>query len=302
MATGSEAQGAAVLGMEAYSPAEIEEKVEKLGVKKATMPFLPSFMLSVVAGGSIGLGGMFFLIVMADPALSFAVQKVLGGVVFSLGLSLVMIAGAELFTGNCLIVMAAANRQITPMQVVRNWVIVWVGNAVGALGLVFLIYMSHHTEQSGGVIATATLKLAVAKVSPDAVTIFFKGIMCNLLVCLAVWLAYAGRTVTDKIVAMILPVSAFVAGGFEHCIANLYFLPLALLLKATGHVPAGLDVSVITFGSVAHNLAFATLGNIVGGSVFVGGIYWLIYRKGLGGLHPLPERAAVGKLRSVANS
>ncbi|MGQ9372007.1 formate/nitrite transporter family protein, partial [Azospirillum sp. A39] len=292
MATGPN-QDTVVLGMEAYSPAEIQEKVEKLGVKKATMPFLPSFMLSIVAGGSIGLGGMFFLIVLADPTLSFAVQKVLGGVVFSLGLSLVMIGGAELFTGNCLIVMARANGQITTAQVLRNWITVWIGNAVGAMGLVFLIFMSHHPDLGNGAIAGATLKLALAKTAPDSVTIFFKGIMCNLLVCLAVWLAYAGRSVADKILAMTLPVAAFVAAGFEHCIANLYFLPLALLLKFTGHVPEGIDVAALTVNGVLHNLLFATLGNIVGGSVFVGGIYWLIYRKGLGGLHPLPERTPV---------
>lgn len=291
MATDPASQSNSVLGMEAYSPAEIEEKVEKLGVKKATMPFLPSFMLSVVAGGSIGLGGMFFVIVLADPALSFAVQRVLGGVVFSLGLSLVMIGGAELFTGNCLIVVARANGQITTAQVLRNWATVWIGNAVGAIGLAFLIFLAHHPDLNNGAVGAAVLKLAIGKIAPDALTIFFKGILCNLLVCLAVWLAYAGRTVTDKIVAMTLPVAAFVAAGFEHCIANLYFLPLALLLKVTGHVPAGLDVSSITAGGVLHNLLFATLGNIVGGSVFVGGVYWLIYRKGLGGLTPLPSRA-----------
>ncbi|PWC36078.1 formate/nitrite transporter family protein [Azospirillum sp. TSO35-2] len=290
MATDPASKDTPLLGMDAYSPAEIQDKVEKLGVKKATMPFLPEFMLAVVAGGGIGIGGMFFVIVLADPALSFAVQRVLGGLVFSLGLSLVMVGGAELFTGNCLIVMARANGQISTAQVLRNWATVWIGNAVGALGLVFLIFMSHHTELNNGGVGAAVLKLAIGKIAPDAVTIFFKGIMCNLLVCLAVWLAYAGRTVTDKIVALTLPVAAFVAAGFEHCIANLYFLPLAYVLKVTGHVPAGLDVSTITAGGVLHNLLFATLGNIVGGSVFVGGIYWLIYRKGMGGLTPLPSR------------
>lgn len=293
MATDPASKDSMVLGMDAYSPAEIQDKVEKLGVKKATMPFLPSFMLAVVAGGGIGLGGMFFVIVLADPALSFAVQRLLGGLVFSLGLSLVMVGGAELFTGNCLIVMARANGQISTAQVLRNWATIWIGNAVGALGLVFLIFMSHHAEMNNGAVGGAVLKLAIGKIAPDAVTIFFKGIMCNLLVCLAVWLAYAGRTVTDKIVALTLPVAAFVAAGFEHCIANLYFLPLAYVLKITGHVPAGMDVSMITAGGILHNLLFATLGNIVGGSVFVGGVYWLIYRKGLGGLTPLPSRKAM---------
>lgn len=289
MASGNSSQNP-ISGLDCYSPAEIQEKVEQLGVKKATMPFLPSFVLAVVAGGSIGLGGMYFCIVLADPSLSFALQRVLGGLVFTLGLALVVVAGAELFTGNCLIVMARANGQISTAQVVRNWTIVWIGNAVGALGLVALIYLSHHPDLNNGAVGDAVVALAAGKVASSAGVIFFKGILCNILVCLAVWLAYAGRSVADKIIAMVLPVSAFVAAGFEHCIANLYFLPLALLLKETGHLAAGVDMSVLTFGSVVHNLVFATLGNIVGGSVFVGGVYWLIYRKGLGGLHPLPAK------------
>lgn len=276
-----------IFGSDAYSPAEIQDKVEKLGVKKARMPFLPELTLSVVAGGSIGLGGMFFCIVLGDPALGFAAQRVLGGIVFALGLALVMIAGAELFTGNCLIVMAWANRQISTAEVLKNWSIVWVGNLIGALGLVFLLYMAHFADLNGGNVGLGMLKLAIGKMSPDAVTIFFKGIMCNILVCLAVWLAYAGRTVSDKMLGMLLPVAAFVAAGFEHCIANMLFLPFAWVLVQTGHVPAGLDVSVITLPNIVHNLIPATLGNIVGGAGFVGVVYWLIYRKSLGGLTPL---------------
>jgi formate/nitrite transporter len=277
-----------IFGSDAYSPAEIQDKVEKLGVKKARMPFVPEFMLSVVAGGSIGLGGMFFCIVLADAQISFAIQRVLGGVVFCLGLALVMIAGAELFTGNCLIVMAWANRQIRTIEVLRNWTIVWFGNLVGALGLIFLLYMSHHYDLGNGAVGAAVVKLAISKIQPDAVTIFFKGVMCNVLVCLGCWLAYAGRSVADKMAGMILPVAAFVAAGFEHCVANMYFLPFAWLLAQTGHVPAGVDVSVLTIPGIVHNLIPATLGNIVGGGVFVGFIYWVIYRKSLGGITPLP--------------
>jgi formate/nitrite transporter len=282
-----------LFGSLAYSPAEIQDKVEKIGVKKARMPFLASFMLSVVAGGSIGLGGMFFCIVLADPALGFAIQRVLGGVVFSLGLALVMIGGAELFTGNCLIVMAWMNRQIRTSEVVANWTTVWLGNLVGALGLVFMVYMAHHADLGGGLVGAAVLKLAVSKITPDFVTIFFKGILCNVLVCLGVWLAYAGRSVADKMAGMVLPVACFVAAGFEHCVANMYFLPLAWLLSVTGQVPAGLDVSAITLAGIVHNLIPATLGNIVGGAGFVGFVYWAIYRKCLGGLSPLPATAAV---------
>ena len=277
-----------MFGSDAYSPAEIQDKVEKLGVKKAHSPFLPEFMLSVVAGGSIGLGGMFFIIVLADPTLGFAFQRLLGGMVFTLGLALVMIGGAELFTGNCLIVMAWWNRQISTGEVFRNWTTVWVGNLVGALGLVFLLFMSHFADLNNGEAGKAILKLAMGKMAPDMVTIFFKGILCNVLVCLGVWLAYAGRSVSDKMAGMLLPVSAFVAAGFEHCVANMFFLPMAWVLVETGHVPAGMDVSAITALGIVHNLIPATLGNIVGGGGFVGFVYWVIYRKGLGGLTPLP--------------
>ena len=271
-----------VFNSNAYSPAEIKEAVEKVGVKKARLPALASFMLAIVAGGSIGLGALYYTVVASDAELSYATVRVLGGLVFSLGLALVIVAGAELFTGNNLIVMAWASRKVTTGEMLRNWLIVYLGNLVGALGLVVLVLLSHHLDMNGGRIGLTILNTAVAKISPDVVTLFFKGILCNLLVCLGVWLAYAGRSVTDKIVGLILPVSAFVAAGFEHCIANMYFLPMAWLLTETGKTPAGFDTSVITIGGIIHNLVPVTLGNIVGGSGFVGFAYWLIYRKGFG--------------------
>ncbi|TBW40320.1 formate/nitrite transporter family protein [Siculibacillus lacustris] len=289
MAEKDASQKSEMFGSDAYSPAEIQEKVEKLGVKKARMPFLASFMLAVVAGGSIALGGMFFVIILADATLGFAFQRLFGGIVFALGLALVMIGGAELFTGNCLIVMAWINRQIRTGEVLRNWTVIWLGNLVGALAMVVMVFMAHHTEMNGGAVGAAVLKLAISKITPDTVTIFFKGILCNILVCLGVWLAYAGRSVADKMAGMVLPVAAFVAAGFEHCVANMYFLPLAYVLVETGHVPAGLDVSAITLSGIVHNLIPATLGNIVGGAGGVGLVYWIIYRKALGGLHPLPN-------------
>ncbi|WP_026784568.1 formate/nitrite transporter family protein [Pleomorphomonas koreensis] len=287
MADNSPGQANSILGLDAYAPAEIQDKVEKLGVKKARMPALASAALAVIAGGSIGLGALFFGIVLADPTLGFAAQRLLGGLVFTLGLALVMIGGAELFTGNCLIVMAWANRQLSTGEVLRNWTIIWLGNLVGALGLVFLVVMAHTSGLNGDGFGTGMIKLAVGKVGPDAVTIFFKGVLCNILVCLAVWLSYAGRSVTDKLFGMVLPVTAFIAAGFEHCVANMFILPYAWVLIHTGHAPEGVDVSLLTFGAIVHNIIPATLGNIVGGAGFVGGIYWLVYRKALGGLTPL---------------
>jgi formate/nitrite transporter len=268
-----------IFNFNAYGPAEIQEAIETVGVKKANMPFLPSFMLAVIAGGSIGFGALYYTIVASDADLSFATIRVVGGLVFSLGLALVLVGGAELFTGNNLIVMAWASGKVSTREMLRNWVIVYCGNLVGSLGLVVLVLFSHHLDMNGGRIGLSILNTAVAKISPDMVTLFFKGILCNVLVCLAVWLAYAGRSVTDKIIGLILPISAFVAAGFEHCIANMYFLPLAWLLTATGKVPAGFDASLITIPGIIHNLVPVTLGNIVGGAGLVGFVYWTIYRK-----------------------
>src|SRR4051812_23369237 len=271
-----------IFSLNAYSPAEIKEAVEKVGVKKTNLPFLASFMLAVIAGGSIGLGALYYTVIVSDAGLSFAAARVMGGVAFSLGLAIVLVGGAELFTGNNLIVMAWASGRVTTTEMLRNWVVVYFGNLIGALGLVVLVFFSHHLDMNGGRVGQSILNTAVAKIQPDAVTLFFKGVLCNLLVCLAVWLAYAGRSVTDKIVALVLPVSAFIAAGFEHCVANMYFLPLAWLMKQTGYVPSGFDASAITMTGIVHNLVPVTLGNIVGGAGLVGAMYWTIYRATFG--------------------
>jgi formate/nitrite transporter len=270
-----------IFNFNAYGPAEIQEAIETVGVKKANMPFLPSFMLAVVAGGSIGFGALYYTLVASDADLSFATIRVVGGLVFSLGLALVLVGGAELFTGNNLIIMAWASGKVSTREMLRNWVIVYCGNLAGSLGLVVLVFFSHHLDMNSGRIGLSILNTALAKISPDVVTLFVKGILCNVLVCLAVWLAYAGRSVNDKIVGLILPISAFVAAGFEHCIANMYFLPLAWLQVEIGKVPAGFDASLITIPGIIHNLVPVTLGNIVGGAGLVGFVYWTIYRKGV---------------------
>jgi formate transporter len=271
-----------IFNLSAYSPAEIKEAIEKVGVKKTNLPFLASLMLAVIAGGSIGLGALYYTVIVSDTGLSFAAARVMGGVAFSLGLAIVLVGGAELFTGNNLIVMAWASGHVSTKEMLRNWVVVYFGNLIGAVGLVVLVFLSHHLEMNGGRVGLSILSTAVAKIQPDAVTLFFKGVLCNLLVCLAVWLAYAGRSVTDKIVALVFPVSAFIAAGFEHCVANMYFLPLAWLMVRTGNVPADFDASVITMTGITHNLVPVTLGNIVGGAGLVGAMYWMIYRAAFG--------------------
>jgi len=271
-----------IFNLNAYSPAEIKEAVEKVGVKKTNLPFLASLMLAVIAGGSIGLGALYYTIIVSDPGLSFATARVMGGLAFSLGLVIVLVGGAELFTGNNLIVMAWASGTVSTREMLRNWVVVYFGNLIGAVGLVILVFLSHHLDMNGGRIGLSILNTAAAKIQPDAVTLFFKGVLCNLLVCLAVWLAYAGRSVTDKVVALVFPVSAFIAAGFDHCVANMYFLPLAWLMTQTGHVPPDFDASAITMTGIVHNLVPVTLGNIVGGAGLVGAMYWTIYRSAFG--------------------
>jgi len=271
-----------IFNLNAYSPAEIKEAVEKVGVKKTNLPFLASLMLAVIAGGSIGLGALYYTIIVSDPGLSFATARVMGGLAFSLGLVIVLVGGAELFTGNNLIVMAWASGNVSTREMLRNWVVVYCGNLVGAVGLVVLVFLSHHLDMNGGRVGLSILSTAAAKIQPDAVTLFFKGVLCNLLVCLAVWLAYAGRSVTDKVVALVFPVSAFIAAGFEHCVANMYFLPLAWLMTQAGHVPPDFDASAITMTGIIHNLVPVTLGNIVGGAGLVGAMYWTIYRTAFG--------------------
>ncbi len=266
-----------IFGFDAFSPKEIAARVETMGVAKTRLPLLSLIMLSVLAGAFIGLGALYFTLVKSDPSLGFASRQLLGGVTFALGLILVVVAGAELFTGNNLLAMAWADGKISTRDLLRNWLIVCTGNFVGAAGLALLVFLSGHTDMNNGAIAQEYVRIAVAKVTMPFWTAFFKGILCNILVCMAVWMALAGRSVVDKAVAIVFPVSAFVAAGFEHSIANMYFIPLAMLLQDFGGVGAG--ATVVTWGGFFSNLIPVILGNIMGGSVLVGLVYYVIYRR-----------------------
>jgi len=266
---------AEMYGFDCYSPSEIAERVESVGVRKANLPLLPMFALGVLAGGFIGLGAMFATLVFSDSSLSFAVGRILGGLVFSLGLILVVLAGAELFTGNNLLVMACVSGKISLTKFLSNLAVVYVANFVGALGLAALVAVSGHPTMNGGAIRDTVTSIAQAKVSLTVGDAFFKGVLCNLLVCLAVWIAMAGRTVTDRVVAIVFPITAFVAAGFEHSIANMYFIPLGMML--------GAKVSVT---DMLGNLLPVTLGNLVGGAVMVGLVYHTIYRREHSGTEP----------------
>lgn len=263
-----------IFGSDAFSPKEIAARVEEIGVTKARLPFLSMLMLSILAGAFIGLGALYFVIVKSDPTLGFAARQILGGAVFSLGLILVVVAGAELFTGNNLLAMAWADGKISTLDVLRNWAIVCCGNFIGAAGLALLVYLSRHAEMNNGAIAQEYLSIAAAKAAMPFWTAFFKGVMCNVLVCMAVWMAFAGRSVVDKVVSIIFPISAFVAAGFEHSVANMYFFPLAMLLQVDGAT-----ADAITWADFFRNMLPVIMGNIIGGSVLVGLVYHIIYRR-----------------------
>jgi formate transporter len=268
-----------IFGFDAYSPKEIAERVETIGVAKARLPLMSQVTLGVLAGGFIGLGALYFTLVTSDSTLSFAVSRLLGGLTFSLGLILVVVAGAELFTGNNLLVMAWASRRITTAELIRNWVIVYLANLVGAFGLVLLVLWSQHWHTNNESVGINAVKIAAAKATLPFWEAFFKGILCNILVCLAVWLALAGRSVVDKVVAIIFPISGFVAAGFEHSVANMYFIPLGILLKDRLRFTGAEGLSWLGLWT---NLLPVTVGNVVGGSLMVALIYFFIYRRGAG--------------------
>lgn len=258
-------------GLDAYQPAQIIARVEAAAATKAGLPAAKTFMLALLAGAFIAFGSMLYTVAMTDHGLGFGPARLLGGLVFSIGLILVIVAGAELFTGNNLIVMACADGQITLGALLKNWVIVFVGNVAGSLAMAVLIVMSGTLNMADGLVAETAIGIAEAKVALPVMESFIRGLLCNALVCLAVWLCFAARSVTDKVLAIVFPVTAFVALGFEHSIANAYLIPVGFLAGATN----------ISFVSFAESMLFVTLGNVVGGSLFVGLIYWVIYGRHL---------------------
>ena len=265
-----------VFGSDAYSPKEIAARIETVGVNKARMAWLPMCMLGVLAGAFIGLGALFFVLVRSDATLSFAISQVLGGLVFCLGLLLVVVAGAELFTGNNLIAMAWADGQVSTAEVLRNWFWVCLANFVGAFVLALLVALSGHVQLNGAQVGQTVFRIALAKQNLSLEQAFVRGVLCNVLVCLAVWMAMGGRSVIDKAVAIVFPITAFVASGFEHSIANMYFFSLTLILQQLDPVTWGQSITV---GGMLGNLMAVIAGNLIGGSVLVGLVYFVIYRQ-----------------------
>ena len=276
--------------LDALLPPEIAAKAADLGARKASMDALTMLGLAVLAGAFIALGAAFSTTAVAGAAgeLPYGVTRLLAGLVFCLGLILVVVAGAELFTGNNLIVMAWAERRISLRRVLRNWAIVYAGNLVGALGTVAIVFASKQYEAGEGSVGTSALTIAQAKSDLGLVEAVALGALCNALVCLAIWLTYSARSVTDKILAIVFPITAFVALGFEHSVANMYFLPTGVLIReggsdsfwaASGSSPA--DFPDVTWGqAVVDNLIPVTAGNVIGGSLMVGLAYWAVYLRG----------------------
>lgn len=256
---------------DAYPPQEIARKVERLGVAKAHADVLTVLVLAVLAGAFISLGALFFTVVVTESGLGFGPTRLLGGICFCLGLILVVVAGAELFTGNNLIAMAWASGLISTPEVMRNWLLAYAGNVTGCLGTVLLVVWADVGSLGDGAVGETAVRIARAKTDLPFAEAFTRGILCNALVCLAVWLAIGARSVTDKILAILFPISAFVAVGFEHSIANWFMLPFGLAVETGGVVPID--------GFVTNILA-VTAGNVIGGTLLVAGVYWLAYLRG----------------------
>jgi formate/nitrite transporter len=265
------------LSFDAYAPQVIAERVEALGVSKARLPLLSMATLGVLAGGFIGLGALYFTLVVSDRALSFAPSRLLGGVAFSLGLILVVVAGAELFTGNNLLVMAWAARRISTAEILRALAVIYVANFVGSIGLVVLVLLSGEWRLGGDAVGRQAVTIAAAKTGLPFWEALFRGVLCNVLVCLGIWLAQAGRSVVDKVVAIVFPISAFVAAGFEHSVANMYFIPLGILLRGRVDTSGIAQLDTLTWLGLVRNLVPVTAGNLLGGGVMVALVYYMVY-------------------------
>ncbi len=270
------------INTDAYPPPAVAQKAEAVGVTKGGLNTLSTILLGILAGVFIGLGAMFCTVVTTDVGLGFGLTKLLGGVSFCLGLILVVVAGAELFTGNCLIMMSWMSGRISLARLLRNWGLVYFANLLGALSLVGLMFYTYQWAFNGYGVGANALLIANAKVNLSFGSALARGILCNVLVCLAVWLCFSARTVTGKILSIIFPITAFVAAGFEHSIANMYFIPMGMLMAGQSAVLGAAGVTAdgianLSWSGFAGNLIPVTIGNIIGGGILVGAVYWLAY-------------------------
>ena len=287
-------------GLDGLPPPQMARRAEDVGVAKAGMSTVNTFVLGILAGAFIAMGAIFATTVTAGTTdLPYGVTRLLAGLAFSLGLILVVVAGAELFTGNNLIVMAWAGRRVSTMRLLRNWAIVYGGNFVGAIATAGILYLGKQYEFGKGAVGEQAVAIATAKTNLGFVQAIALAALCNALVCLAVWLCYSARTTTDKVLSIVPPIAAFVAAGFEHSVANMFFIPMGLFVKANDSFmvahpgPAGVD-HLTWERFVGANLLPVTIGNVIGGAVMVGAFYWFVYlrrsRQEVESAAPTPER------------
>lgn len=277
--------------IETLLPPEMALACEAAGVIKAGRNWISLIVLGLLAGAFISFGALFMTVVLTGSnELPWGSARLLAGLVFSLGLVLVIVGGAELFTGDALMVVACASKRITLGALLRAWSLVYIGNIGGAIGTAFMIFFAGHYQFADGAVGRTALAIASTKAALPTIQLFFLAVLCNVLVCLAVWMSFGGRALVDKVVVIVPPIAAFVAAGFEHSIANLYFLPYGLMIKAWGGsefwVAIGqgaVDYSTLTVSNALHNIVVSTIGNLVGGSLLVGAVYWFVYlRRGAG--------------------
>jgi formate transporter len=283
---------------EAILPPAMAIRAEDAGVRRASMDPLTVLVLSVLGGAFVAFGAVFattvsagsIAVTSADGSAAFAaslpygIVRLLIGLVFCVGLILVIVGGAELFTGNNLIVMAWASGKVTSRAVLLNWLIVFVGNFAGAIAIAALMFTTTQYTFGAGSVGLAALSTAHSKAALPFLPALTLGIMCNALVCLTVWMCYAARTTMDRVITIVAPITAFAAAGFEHCVANMYFIPIGLFIKAGApdsfwksiHRSPG-DFPALTWNNLFCNLVPVTIGNIIGGSIMVGAVYWFLY-------------------------
>jgi len=271
------------LSFDDYSPAEMEKRVEAACRSKAKLSLLSLLMLALLAGIFIAIGAEFYTLVVFDSSLSTGLTRVLGGIAFSSGLILVLVAGAELFTGNCLIMMGFASKAVSYKHLLKNWGLCYAGNFAGSMIIVFLMYFTNQWKMGNYMLGAKAVLIAADKVNLTFLEAFSRGIMCNILVCLAVWLCFSARSVISKVAAIVFPITAFVASGFEHSIANMYFIPMGILLKQNDAVlnviyqtDPSASLGRLNVEGFLWNILPVTAGNIIGGAIMVGLVYWLI--------------------------
>ncbi len=284
-----ETRPTALAGIEGRLPPEIAAKAEADGVAKAGQDGITLLTLGVLGGAFIAFGAVFSNVALtgAEGAMPFGLARVVAGLVFALGLALVLLGGAQIFTGDVLMVMAWASGKLGLARVLRAWALVWVGNLAGAVGTALLVFLADHHMFGGGQVGLTALRTAEAKAALPFGRAFLLGMLCNTLVCMAVWLSLSSRLPAHRMIVVILPIAAFVAAGFEHAVANMYFIPIGLMIKAgvaesfwtAVRLDPGAFPRLDVYGAV-RNLLAVTLGNIAGGAILVAGVYWLLYRRG----------------------